>query len=312
MKKAVIFKQIVLVLMLIGILALVSCSFRGCGEEKHEHSYIANVINPTCTEQGYTTYTCDCGDSYVSDYVDALEHTEVVDAAVAPTCTETGLTEGSHCSVCETIIVAQKIVPAGHTYGEPEIIANADCFNDGEQKLSCVNCEHEETQVFNKLEHEFALVEGTELNECSLCGALEFNGHLYVAFMQALSFSDAEEYCESLGGHLVTVTSQEEQEVVNHIIENAQYPEGNIYYAFWFYSGAKKVDSQWTWITGEEFTYTNWGAEEPDSKDQCYMTFASMYEENYNYHHNIGTWEDVYETTLAPAWAFICEWEPEE
>ena len=38
------------------------------------HSYDATVTAPTCTEQGYTTYLCHCGDSYVSDYVDALGH----------------------------------------------------------------------------------------------------------------------------------------------------------------------------------------------------------------------------------------------
>ncbi len=37
----------------------------------HTHSYNAVVTAPTCTERGYTTYSCSCGDSYVSDYVDA-------------------------------------------------------------------------------------------------------------------------------------------------------------------------------------------------------------------------------------------------
>ena len=38
-----------------------------------------------------------------------------VDAAVAATCTETGLTEGKHCSVCGEVIVAQQTIPAsGH------------------------------------------------------------------------------------------------------------------------------------------------------------------------------------------------------
>lgn len=43
--------------------------------DKHKHAYTAAVTAPTCTEQGYTTYTCACGDSYVADYVDALDHT---------------------------------------------------------------------------------------------------------------------------------------------------------------------------------------------------------------------------------------------
>lgn len=44
-------------------------------EAPHAHTYEATVSVPTCTEQGYTTYTCDCGDSYVDDYADATGHT---------------------------------------------------------------------------------------------------------------------------------------------------------------------------------------------------------------------------------------------
>ena len=40
----------------------------------YDHTYTPTVTAPTCTEQGYTTYTCACGDSYVGDYVDASGH----------------------------------------------------------------------------------------------------------------------------------------------------------------------------------------------------------------------------------------------
>ncbi len=85
----------------------------------HTHAFVAVVTAPTCTEQGYTTYTCTCGESYKGNYVAAKGHTEVIDAAVAPTCTATGLTEGKHCEVCGEVLNAQTVVPMlEHRYGQ--------------------------------------------------------------------------------------------------------------------------------------------------------------------------------------------------
>ncbi|MBR2194718.1 MAG: leucine-rich repeat domain-containing protein, partial [Salinivirgaceae bacterium] len=54
-------------------------------------------------------------------------HNKITDAAVAATCTETGLTEGSHCSYCGNVIVAQEVIAAlGHNYGTPTYTWSAD------------------------------------------------------------------------------------------------------------------------------------------------------------------------------------------
>lgn len=61
----------------------------------------------------YSSITADA--EFTARYT-AIPHTEVVEKAVAPTCTETGLTEGKHCSVCNAVLVEQEVVKAkGHT-----------------------------------------------------------------------------------------------------------------------------------------------------------------------------------------------------
>ena len=82
-------------------------------------------INATCTESGKNVYSVTVllggqefyGEKEVKNPdAPAKGHTEVIDAAVAPTCTETGKTEGKHCSVCNTVLKAQEVIHAtGHT-----------------------------------------------------------------------------------------------------------------------------------------------------------------------------------------------------
>lgn len=57
----------------------------------------------------YSSITADA--EFTARYT-AIPHTEAVDKAVEPTCTETGLTEGKHCSVCSAVLVEQEVVPA--------------------------------------------------------------------------------------------------------------------------------------------------------------------------------------------------------
>ena len=119
---------------------------------KHDHvgaeAVKENEKAPTCTEKGsydLVVYCSICGDemSRKTVEVDALGHKEEVLAAVAPTCTEAGLTEGKKCSVCNEILVAQtEIAALGHDFKDAGI-ANEGAYDCADEKMNqaCSRCD---------------------------------------------------------------------------------------------------------------------------------------------------------------------------
>lgn len=77
------------------------------------HKYESFTVASTCTQKGKTGEICKkCGKTRnTKDIEELAPHTPVVDAAVAPTETSDGLTEGSHCSVCGAVLTAQEVIP---------------------------------------------------------------------------------------------------------------------------------------------------------------------------------------------------------
>ncbi len=171
-----------------GLTDGVQCSV--CGETLTEqseipatgHKYEAVVTAPTCTEGGYTTYTCTCGDSYTGDDVeatghnykesvtkeatcaeageksfscacgesytegiDALGHDEVPHEVKAPTCTEIGWDAYVTCSRCD--YTTYKETPAlGHSLGDWIIDTEATSEAAGSKHRECANCDFVETE----------------------------------------------------------------------------------------------------------------------------------------------------------------------
>ena len=132
------------------------------------HEYEDTVVPPTCTEQGYTLRSCPCGSVVKQNYVDALGHDMVTDAAVAPTCTKTGLTEGSHCARCDEATTAQKVVPAlGHDMVTDAAVAPT-CTKTGLTEGShCSRCDDQTTaqEVIPARGHRF-----NARHICMVCG----------------------------------------------------------------------------------------------------------------------------------------------
>lgn len=150
----------------------------------HVYGEWQEVTAATCLEKGSHKKVCECGKEVVED-TPATGHTEVPDAAVAPTCTEPGKTEGSHCSVCNEVLTAQQTVNAlGHDMGEFVQTTAPTCTAKGVKTATCKRegCNHTETQDIPAKGHTLEKVEkvaATESKEgvkehyrCTECGDL--------------------------------------------------------------------------------------------------------------------------------------------
>ena len=160
--------------------------------EAHEHSYTAVVTPPTCTEKGYTTHTCTCGDSYVDTYVDALGHawdngkvtkeptetetgvktftctrcgetkTETIPklthehsykaVVTAPTCTEKGYT--THACACGESYVDTYVDALGHAWDNGKVTKEPTETETGVKTFTCTRCGETKTETIPKLTHE--------------------------------------------------------------------------------------------------------------------------------------------------------------
>ena len=80
------------------------------GGAEHKHDFTVVTLDPTCTEKGYTSYSCDCGYEYIK-YYDALGHSVEEIPLILPTTETVGYTRGKKCATCETITVEPVVVP---------------------------------------------------------------------------------------------------------------------------------------------------------------------------------------------------------
>ena len=153
--------------------------------EAHEHSYTAVVTPPTCTEKGYTTHTCACGDSYVDTYTDALGHawdngkvtkeptetetgvktftctrcgetkTETIPklthehsykaVVTAPTCTEKGYT--THTCSCGDSYVDTYVDALGHVWDSGKVTKQPTATETGVRTYTCTRCSATKTET---------------------------------------------------------------------------------------------------------------------------------------------------------------------
>jgi len=141
----------------------------------------------------------------------------------------------------------------------------------------------------------------TEAAYRSYCSEKE-RQHTYELFDLNLSWSEARDYCESLGGHLATITSQTEQDAVAELLQSG------LQKAYWLGGTDSVLEGNWVWITGETWSFSNWGGGQPDNhadlngSDEHYLTIVG----------SGAKWNDLqHDGDPSPDGVpgFICEWE---
>lgn len=126
--------------------------------------------------------------------------------------------------------------------------------------------------------------------------AVYYNDHAYKIYNNVMTWNEAKSFCESLGGHLITITNEEEQNVMENILNSTDLQ----YEGYWM--GAYYQDTfDWHWITNETYEYEHFSSGEPNGSGQYMQTFTS------------GEWDD---TTIDGSGnsaiynhGLICEWE---
>ena len=168
--------------------ACVKCDYRV--PVVHTHSYQISVVEPTCTEIGYTLFSCQCGYSYRTDYIEQKGHRwNDGEVSLEPTCSKDGVMLYT-CTVCQAS--ATEVIAKGHSFIK-QIIKEATCTEDGEIRRTCEKCDAWEIETV-KASHKWVDVSvekeadcingGIKVCECSACGLTETfvtdpNGHIF-------------------------------------------------------------------------------------------------------------------------------------
>ena len=112
-----------------------------CGCTSHTYGSAVITKQPTCTSEGTAIKTCTKCNATVTEKLPAKGHTAVTDKGYPATCTTAGKTDGSHCSVCNTVIKAQTVINAtGHKSSGWIVDKAASIGVKGSKHKECTVC----------------------------------------------------------------------------------------------------------------------------------------------------------------------------
>lgn len=157
-------------------------------------------------------------------------------------------------------------------------------------------------QTYNAIQdyHECkSLTFTTNVSSYSPVKTVVSKGHIYELYDKPTSWETAKLVCENKGCHLATITSSEEQKVIESLIRYGKRTFYNV--------GATNLENvnEWKWITGESMSYTNWAIGEPNNVANIERYLSVFNNENY-----FAQWNDTTNaSTSGVSNGFICEYD---
>lgn len=178
-------------------------------------------------------------------------------------------------------------------------------WNDGEPNNSS-SCEHyahaiKSSGLWNdtNLAMDSAFILEVDVNLTPINSMSENSNVRYELYKSKMPWTEAKAYCEAIGGHLVTITSDAEANNINYLLNGHTAEKSRI----WLGATDRATEGNWKWVTDEQWSYANWGNGQPDNDtgEENYLEIRTEYSNTWNDGHN-------YNTT-ALDWYFICEYE---
>ena len=134
--------------------------------------------------------------------------------------------------------------------------------------------------------------------------AVEFNGHYYQVYDNSMTWTEAKEYCEKLGGHLVTITSIEENNYIKDLVVSNGKKN-----AYWLGASDSETEGVWKWVTGEPFEFSDWGTDEPNQDGEENYLELLVNAINYSLKWNDSNLNGGGGMVSLQNHGFICEWD---
>lgn len=155
-------------LCLVCIPLCVLTASRTVSECEHSFRDLSVEVEASCVAEGRVIRRCDICRAVETVTLERSSHNVVVDSKTEPTCSAAGLTEGSHCSVCDAVLVRQESIPKiEHKY--VDMIVEPTCRQDGHVLMVCYCGEsYLEKTLFATEKHDF-VKNGDMGFRCSLC-----------------------------------------------------------------------------------------------------------------------------------------------